>query len=59
MRCLLDRYNFGDEVTGHSDDGDEADHLYGTSGRKEMAECSVLWCRHDDDSLKKRVALRF
>lgn len=59
VRCLLDSYDFGDEITGHSNDGDEADHLHGTSGREEMAERSVLWYRHDDDDLKKRVALRF
>jgi hypothetical protein len=56
--CLLDGYNFGDEVAGHSDDGDEADHLHGAGGREEMAEGSVLCSRHGDGRFEERVVLR-
>lgn len=46
VRCLLDCYDFGDEIAGHSDDCDEADHLDGAGSREEASESSVL-CLHD------------
>lgn len=46
MGCLLDCYDFGDEIAGHSDDCDETDHLDSAGSREEASESSVL-CLHD------------
>jgi hypothetical protein len=48
VRCLLDCYNFGDEIAGHANDCDKTNHLDGAGSREETSESSVL-CLHDND----------